>query len=549
MTYTPRTGGQQRRHDDAQPDLPATTTTHVTDRVRRAFLATKRDELLTPVRVISDVSGHILTVARDMDQPGFSGDILKIQSAGESLTALVHQILAPAAPGEPTVDDESVRSRLRHDMLNELNPVINYSEMWLEDAEEQFLSGFIPELRLIHNAGLRSAELVDKILAAWDIDASVVAPDLGDLDHLHAIFDYKKDAAIATEQGHVLVVDDNDINRDILSRHLEIQGHTVATARDGNEALELLNDGDFDLMLLDIVMPGINGFEVLARTKSDPRLRETPIIMISALEEMEIVARCIELGAEDYLPKPFNPVVLKARVGACLEKRRFRQREISYLNRIEQEKQRADELLHVILPADIVSELKTTNEVVPRRYDNVAVLFADIVNFTPYCDQHSPEDVVSNLQKLVVIWEEIALRHGVQKVKTIGDAFMAACGLFGDSDEPVLNCVRCGLEMIQATLDLPIGWNVRIGIHTGSVVGGVLGRRQYLFDLWGDTVNTAARMESHGIKGSVVLSREAWSRIENDSHGTPLGAITVKGKGDMEMFRFDGFNETPPSQS
>lgn len=549
MTQTPRAGGQQRRRDDAQSDLPATTTTHVADRVRRAFLATKRDELLTPVRVISDVSGHILAVARDMDQPGFSGDILKIQSAGESLTALVHQILAPAAPGEPTVDDESVRSRLRHDMLNELNPVINYSEMWLEDAEEQFLSGFIPELRLIHNAGLRSAELVDKILAAWDIDASDVAPDLGDLDHLHAIFDYKKDSAIATEQGHVLVVDDNDINRDILSRHLEIQGHTVATARDGNEALELLNDGDFDLMLLDIVMPGINGFEVLARTKSDPRLRETPIIMISALEEMEIVARCIELGAEDYLPKPFNPVVLKARVGACLEKRRFRQREISYLNRIEQEKQRADELLHVILPTDIVAELKATNEVAPRRYDNVAVLFADIVNFTPYCDQHSPEDVVSNLQKLVVTWEEIALRHGVQKVKTIGDAFMAACGLFGDSDEPVLNCVRCGLEMIQATLDLPIGWNVRIGIHTGSVVGGVLGRRQYLFDLWGDTVNTAARMESHGIKGSIVLSREAWSRVENDSHGTPLGAITVKGKGDMEMFRFDGFTKTPPPQA
>ncbi|TWU13776.1 Adenylate cyclase [Symmachiella macrocystis] len=549
MTHTPRSGGQQRRHDDAQSDLPTTTTTHVADRVRRAFLATKRDELLTPVRVISDVSGHILTVARDMDQPGFSGDILKIQSAGESLTALVHQILAPAAPGEPTVDDESVRSRLRHDMLNELNPVINYSEMWLEDAEEQFLSGFIPELRLIHNAGLRSAELVDKILAAWDIDASDVASDLGDLDHLHAIFDYKKDSAIATEQGHVLVVDDNDINRDILSRHLEIQGHTVVTARDGKEALELLNNGDFDLMLLDIVMPGINGFEVLARTKSDPRLRETPIIMISALEEMEIVARCIELGAEDYLPKPFNPVVLKARVGACLEKRRFRQREISYLNRIEQEKQRADELLHVILPADIVSELKTTNEVAPRRYDNVAVLFADIVDFTSFCEQHSPEEVVSNLQKLVVTWEEIALRHGVQKVKTIGDAFMAACGLFGDSDEPVLNCVRCGLEMIQATLDLPIGWNVRIGIHTGSVVGGVLGRRQYLFDLWGDTVNTAARMESHGIKGSIVLSREAWNRVEKDSQGTPLGAITVKGKGDMEMFRFDGFNETPPSQT
>jgi len=521
-------------------DAPPVT---MADRLRRAFLATKRDELLTPVRVISDVSVKIHAAARDLDQPGFAADIERIGNAGDSLASLVNDILTPSTAEFGTMDEESLRSRLRHDMLNELNPVINYSEMWLEDADEMFLSGFVPELKLIHNAGLRLAELVDQILAAWDIDSTDIAKEVVDLDQLRSLFDYQKDSAIATEKGHVLVVDDNDINRDILSRHLEVQGHTVASARDGDEALGFINSGEFDLVLLDIVMPGLNGFDVLARVKSDERLRDLPIIMISALEEMEIVARCIELGAEDYLPKPFNPVVLKARVGACLEKLRFRQREMAYLARIEQEKQRADELLHVILPSNIVDELKTTNEVAPRRYDNVAVLFADIVNFTPYCDQHSPEEVVSNLQKLVVVWEEIALRHNVQKVKTIGDAFMAASGLFDDGDDPVVNCVRCGLEMIAATHSLPVGWSVRIGVNVGSVVGGVLGRRQYLFDLWGDTVNTAARMESHGIKGSVVLSRDAWERVKETSEGTPLGSISVKGKGEMEMFRFDGFRD------
>ncbi len=305
----------------------------------------------------------------------------------------------------------------------------------------------------------------------------------------------------------------------------------------------MLAEQEFDLILLDIVMPGMNGFEVLSRVKQDPnRARDSgdPDLRTG---DGEIVARCIEMGAEDYLPKPFNPVVLKSR-GASL-KRRFRQREAAYLKQIEQEKKRADELLHVILPTDIVTELKETNSVVPRRYDDVAVLFADIVNFTPYCDRHSPEEVVSNLQKLVVIWEEIVLRHRVQKVKTIGDAFMAAGGLFADDEEPVLNCVRCGLEMIAATHELPIGWDVRIGINCGSVVGGVLGRRQYLFDLWGDTVNTAARMESHGIAGRVVLSQTAWERIADISQGTSLGTVSVKGKGGMEMVRFDGFNNTP----
>lgn len=539
MTDTPR--DPRSPSADAPVDFPVDDAPSVAERVRRAFLATKRDELLTPVRVISEVSDRILAVACDIDQPGFGDDMQKIRAAGDSLKALVNGVLVPS--GGPPVDEQTVRSRLRHDMLNELNPVINYSEMWLEEADEQFLSGFVPELKLIRNAGLRAAELVDNILASWDIDSAEVAPEAGDLDHLTALFDFQREAAIATEQGHVLVVDDNDINRDILSRHLEILGHTVATAHDGGEALDLLHAGNFDLLLLDIVMPGINGFEVLTRVKSDPRLREIPVIMISALEEMEIVARCIELGAEDYLPKPFNPVVLKARVDASLEKRRFRQREMSYLRQIEREKQRADELLHVILPADIVAELKTRNEVTPRRYDDVAVLFADIVDFTPYCEQRSPEEVVSNLQELVVTWEEIALRHQVQKVKTIGDAFMAAGGLFGDCVDPVASCVRCGMDMITATHALPLGWDVRIGINAGSVVGGVLGRRQYLFDLWGDTVNTAARMESHGLQGSVVLSRDAWNRIADRCEGTSLGTLSVKGKGEMEMFRFDRFLE------
>src|SRR5205807_8833918 len=126
-----------------------------------------------------------------------------------------------------------------------------------------------------------------------------------------------------------------------------------------------------------------------------------PVIMISALNETESVARCIAMGADDYLPKPFNPLVLKARIGACLEKKRLRDREVLYLQQIEQEKKRSDDLLHVILPARIVEELKATNAVKPRCHENVAVLFADIVGFTPYCDRHEPAEVLRDLQDLV----------------------------------------------------------------------------------------------------------------------------------------------------
>ncbi len=196
----------------------------------------------------------------------------------------------------------------------------------------------------------------------------------------------------------LLVVDDNEDNRYTLTRRLKRQGYeNVAVAADGREALEVLAEGAFDLVLLDIMMPDVNGYEVLERMKADERLRDVPVIMISALDEIDSVVKCIELGAEDYLPKPFNPVLLKARVRASLEKKRFRDQEALYLERVETEKRRADDLLHAILPSGAVRELKATDQVQPRRYEDVTVLFCDIVGFTRYCDQHAPEQVVAEL--------------------------------------------------------------------------------------------------------------------------------------------------------
>jgi class 3 adenylate cyclase len=347
------------------------------------------------------------------------------------------------------------------------------------------------------------------------------------------------------EGGYCLVVDDNATNRDILCRLLLRQGHRTATATNGREALDMLRAERFDLVLLDILMPEMNGFQVLNHLKADEKLREVPVIVISALDQDDNVVRCIAMGAEDYLPKPFNPLLLKARIGACLEKKRLRDKEQDYLHQIEQEKQRADELLHVILPGPIVEELKTTNEVKPRRYDNVAVLFADLVGFTRYCDHHPPEEVVPDLQKLVEAWENSALKHGVEKIKTIGDAFMAASGLLRPVDNPVMACVRCGLEMIVATRALPVGWDLRVGIHVGQVMAGVIGTRQYLFDLWGDTVNRAARMESHGKAGHITLSPQAWKSVESLVRQDPCLAVQprqadVKSVGQMEIYDLCG---------
>ncbi len=293
----------------------------------------------------------------------------------------------------------------------------------------------------------------------------------------------------------ILIVDDNENNRYTLERRLKREGYeNFGIAENGRQALEILAERPIDLVLLDITMPEMNGYQVLEEMKLDMALRGIPVIVISAIDDLESVARCIEMGAEDYLPKPFNKVLLKARVAASLEKKKLRDQETTYLDRLEGEKKRADDLLRAILPPGAVRELKSTNEVKSRRYDQVAVLFCDVVGFTRYCDEHPPEQVVSELQALVAAFEEIAEGHSMEKIKTIGDAFLATAGLLTAVDEPLLASIRCGLDMVAAARSIEPHWEVRVGIHQGPVVAGIMGQRQYLFDLWGDTVKIAAHI-------------------------------------------------------
>jgi len=336
----------------------------------------------------------------------------------------------------------------------------------------------------------------------------------------------------------LLVVDDNEDNRYTLTHRLKRLGYeNLTTAENGQEALDLLARRPFDLVLLDIMMPVMNGYEVLEHIKSDMALRDIPVIMISAVDEMESIVRCIKAGAEDHLPKPFNASLLKARIGASLEKKRLRDQESIYLKQIEVEKKRADDLLHATLPAAAVHELKATNAVRPRRFEDVAVLFCDVVGFTSYCDKHTPEEVASHLQALVIEFEEIAARYGLEKIKTVGDAFMATAGLLQHVDEPARASVQAGFDMIAAAKQLEAGWEVRVGVHMGPVVGGVVGRKQYLFDIWGDTVNIAARIVDQADPNSVLVSSTLWRNLGDAFRGNSKGLVELKGKGDLELIQ------------
>ena len=203
------------------------------------------------------------------------------------------------------------------------------------------------------------------------------------------------------------MVDDNASNRDLLFRRLSRDGHEVTRAESGQRALEILAVEEFDLVLLDLMMPDLNGFQVLERLKADERLHDVPVIMISGLQETDSVIRCIEAGAEDYLTKPFNPVLLRARISACLERKRWRERERRYLERIELEREKYEALLRNILPGQIVTRLNDGEVVIADRVEEATILFADLVGFTEIAARLSPARLVDHLNRIFSAFDDL----------------------------------------------------------------------------------------------------------------------------------------------
>jgi DNA-binding response OmpR family regulator len=247
-------------------------------------------------------------------------------------------------------------AHVRHELRTPVNAILGYSEMLQEEAEELGQQPFLDDLQRIHTAGRRLLTLIDDVrdpLAALGDGKAVragngVVPpgeapagasrEQGVRDVLSRPVATSPDSPVALPPsevtGRLLVVDDNESNRDVLSRHLQRQGHTVTTAEDGHQALAMLQMEGFDLVLLDIMMPEVDGYQVLEQMKSDPALNHLPVLLLSARDDLESVVRGIAMGAEDYLPKPFNPVLLRARIGACLEKKQLRDQEIEYLQSV-----------------------------------------------------------------------------------------------------------------------------------------------------------------------------------------------------------------------
>lgn len=329
------------------------------------------------------------------------------------------------------------------------------------------------------------------------------------------------------EVAKLLVADDNKVNRLLLSRSLEQQGHRVALAVDGRQALEMLRGESFDALLLDIEMPVMDGFEVLAAMKADRALRDLPVIVTSSVEGIANVVRCIELGAEDYLPKPLNAVLLKARLSACLEKKRLR----------DQQK----ELVRRFATAEVAEDLQQSGFALGGRRVHGTVMFSDIRGFTALVERQSPEDTIELLNTYYTLMFDAISGQGGVVNQMVGDGLMAIFGAPLPLADHAAAAARAALEMLElvaqynadreAAGQVPIA--IGIGIATGEMVAGYTGTQQRAtYTCIGDTVNLAARLEAHTklAQRAILLDGAARAGLGPAFEPDALGAVVFKGK-------------------
>ena len=276
----------------------------------------------------------------------------------------------------------------------------------------------------------------------------------------------------------------------------------------------------FSLVLLDMMMPDLNGDEVLKIIKSNPDMRDVSVVMLSADTDTERVAKCIEIGADDYLPKPFNPTILRARISSELRKRSLRSMENEYLERIEEEKKNSQALLRNVLPPEIAIRLWKGETNIADHFEDATIIFADVVGFTKITARMRAFEIVACLNRLFSEFDRLVDDIGGEKIKTIGDSYMAAVGLPAPRPDHARIGSKLALDLVTAAQrlqsSLPVPFPVRVGVHSGPIMVGVIGTRKFAYDVWGDTVNIASRIEAAGEPNRVLISAATAKHLERD---------------------------------
>jgi adenylate cyclase len=358
--------------------------------------------------------------------------------------------------------------------------------------------------------------------------------------------------AANSQSSFVLVVDDNEMNRDMLCSLLEADGHKTAVAENGRLGLELIKTKPFDLVLLDVMMPEMNGYQVLEHLKADSSLRDIPVIVLSALDEIGSVVRCVELGAEDYLPKPFDPTLLRARIGACLEKKRLRDQEVQLRSELKEWNRRLEQRVEEqVTQLERLGRLKRffspqlaelivsggTEDPLKTHRREITVVFLDLRGFTAFAETSEPEEVMGVLHEYHAEMGKLILQHEGTLEHFAGDGMM----IFFNDPVPVANpaerAIRMAVAMRERVKELTVKWrklgyelDFGVGIAQGYATIGAIGfEGRWDYGAIGTVTNLASRLCGEAKPGQILISQRLLGGVDELIEAEPAGELSLKG--------------------
>lgn len=335
---------------------------------------------------------------------------------------------------------------------------------------------------------------------------------------------------------NILIIDEDPITREGLATILRGNGNNVLTVDDTTEAISIIATKEIGILLINIDSEGEEGMNMLRQLKDESLSASTyKIIVTKGSSSATDLVRGLKNGAVDYLTTPFNPNIVKAK--------------IEVFKTLYFKDQRIGQLLNNIFPSQIIEDFNTFGKVSPKRIQNGVVLFTDFVEFSAYAKDMEPFELLRRLEAHFTMFDQIAKRYAIEKIKTIGDSYMALAGVNENKAHPAIRACMAALEMQQYITSASAvneglgknGWKIRIGIHMGPLVAGIIGTSKYSYDVWGDTVNIAARAEQVSESGVITITETIAREICNYFDVTPLGDIPIhKRGGTIPMFQLDG---------
>ncbi len=519
--------------------------------IERAFLAHMRHQLRTPLNAMIGYSEMLLEDAADRDQEDFLPDLQRIHRASTQLLAHVNDIFDPARleVSPSRLNPHTFAAQLQSVLLTPVTAIIGYSEMLLEDAANRSQEDLLPDLQKIADAAQHFLLLITDMAngatlqaTAGDLDREV-PPVLSTSRGIETALQppmKAREEGVQSVHGSLLVVDDEEINRDVLSRRLVQRGYRVAVAADGRQALQMLMTQPFDLVLLDIMMPGMSGFEVLTILRQSHSAVELPVIMATASDQSRDIVAALTLGANDYVTKPLDFPVVLARIRTQLSLKRA----IQEIQRLAEQLELRNRFIRTTFGRYLTDEVVTSLLDSPEGLKlggekrQVTILMADLRGFTSLSGRLGPEQVVTILNRYLGTMVDIIMEYQGTIDEFIGDAIFVIFGAPLRMDDHAQRAVVCAVSMqlAMATVNaqnrdegLP-EVEMGVGVNTGEVVVGNIGsHKRAKYGLVGPHVNLTARIESYTVGGQILISEATRQAAGPDL--TIEAQIAVEAKG------------------